>query len=306
MIRWFRSILLRTTWIFAIFFKILLITIPTTGCTWRLTTTIASMDQCSMLKSALPMPFSYRQLLTSDRYSSTKENILSTQYHLHGSTTIRNTTSNGDFSSCELKISTNNKSNWLFKNIFRDDEEWLTHRKIMNEFLLKDYHWTEEILQATCDSFVNKIKRKANSEAAVGFENLEDELYLWSIYCNLSALIWVISYVWVPLLISAILNLMLGKSSANQSDRNFDANVWKFATVAKGLMKSSAKLMSLPPSFADKWNLKVWKEFESSAQESIELCKDFDFNEFKSSHFNLFCFSSQPDFNIIERHGEFR
>lgn len=64
----------------------------------------------------------------------------------------------------------------------------------MNEFLLKDYHWTEEILQATCDSFVNKIKRKANSEAAVGFENLEDELYLWSIYCNLSALICVTSY----------------------------------------------------------------------------------------------------------------
>lgn len=79
---------------------------------------------------------------------------------------------------------------------------------------------------------------------------------------------------------------MLGRSSANQSDRNFDANVWKFATVAKGLMKSSAKLMSLLPSFADKWSLKVWKEFERSAQESIELCNDFNFNEFKFSHFN--------------------
>lgn len=55
----------------------------------------------------------------------------------------------------------------------------------MNEFLLKDYHWIENIVQATCDSFVDKIKRTTNAEVAVEYENLENELYLFSIYCNL-------------------------------------------------------------------------------------------------------------------------
>lgn len=140
----------------------------------------------------------------------------------------------------------------------------------MNEFLLKDYHWIEEILQTSCDSFVNKIKRTANSEAAVGFENLENELYLWSIYCNLSAFILVSINHFVIL---AILNLMLGSSSANQSDRKFDEKVWKFVTIGRTMMKTTAKIMSIPPAIADKFGLRIWKDFESSVNESIELCE---------------------------------
>lgn len=55
----------------------------------------------------------------------------------------------------------------------------------MNNFLLKDFHWFEGIVQGTCDNFVNKIKRIANNESDVAVENLEDEIYLWTSYCNL-------------------------------------------------------------------------------------------------------------------------
>lgn len=54
----------------------------------------------------------------------------------------------------------------------------------MNNFLLKDYRWFEGLVQATCDNFVNKIKRIANSESDVAVENLEDEVYLWTSYRN--------------------------------------------------------------------------------------------------------------------------
>lgn len=52
----------------------------------------------------------------------------------------------------------------------------------MNNFLLKDAKWTEPLIEITCDSFTNKIKRIVNSEEARQIDNLEDELYLWSIY----------------------------------------------------------------------------------------------------------------------------
>lgn len=32
-------------------------------------------------------------------------------------------------------------------------------------------------------------------------------------------------------------------------------------------------MMSIPPAIADKFSLKIWKDFDSSVYESIELCK---------------------------------
>lgn len=69
--------------------------------------------------------------------------------------------------------------------IYRDDKEWLEYRQIMNVFLLKDAKWTEKLIEMTCDNFTSKVKRLADSESAHQIDNLEDELYLWSIYCNL-------------------------------------------------------------------------------------------------------------------------
>jgi hypothetical protein len=73
-----------------------------------------------------------------------------------------------------------------FPSFLRDGEEWLKHRQIMNNFLLKDSHWFESLVEGTCDNFVNKIKRIANNESDVAVDNLEDEIYLWTSYCNLS------------------------------------------------------------------------------------------------------------------------
>jgi hypothetical protein len=55
----------------------------------------------------------------------------------------------------------------------------------MNVFLLKDVKWMENLIEVTCDSFIQKVKRITDSEDATIVENLEDELYLWSIYSKL-------------------------------------------------------------------------------------------------------------------------
>lgn len=53
----------------------------------------------------------------------------------------------------------------------------------MNNFLLRDYRWIEDLIQTTCDNFVSKLKHATNVGGEV--ENLERELYLWSSYCKL-------------------------------------------------------------------------------------------------------------------------
>ena len=76
-----------------------------------------------------------------------------------------------------------NNLNLVYLKFYRNDEEWLQHRQIMNNFLLKDMTWTEKLVEMTCDNFISKLKRILDSEDATVVENLEDELYLWSIYC---------------------------------------------------------------------------------------------------------------------------
>lgn len=66
---------------------------------------------------------------------------------------------------------------------------------------------------------------------------------------------------------------MLGSSTSQQSDRSFDEKVWKFVTVVRNIMKCSAQMVSIPPSLADKLNLKVYKDFEENSKESLELGK---------------------------------
>ncbi|CRL00351.1 CLUMA_CG013624, isoform A [Clunio marinus] len=171
---------------------------------------------------------------------------------------------------------------WLYFNkkhsinrglLFMDGEEWYEHRKIMNSILMKDSQWTETIIRVTCDNFIKKIKRSFNTESDEVIDNLEDELYLWSTY--------------------SILNLMLGSSTHEQSDREFDENVWKFVTSAKQIWTTSAKLLTIPPAIADKLHLKVWKDFEKTVHESISLSRKMisafnDKNVFNCSKDGLF------------------
>jgi hypothetical protein len=66
---------------------------------------------------------------------------------------------------------------------------------------------------------------------------------------------------------------MLGSPISQHVCKEFDEKAQKLVTSFGQIMKYSAKLMSYPPSFADRWNLKIWKDFENAAKTSLELCK---------------------------------
>jgi hypothetical protein len=69
--------------------------------------------------------------------------------------------------------------------VSRDNEEWLKYRQPLNNHLLRDTHWCEKLIQQTCENFVDKIKRTSLNDGKGLVHNLEDEIYLWSTYCNL-------------------------------------------------------------------------------------------------------------------------
>lgn len=144
----------------------------------------------------------------------------------------------------------------------------------MNTFLLKDITWTHQLIEMTCDNFTSKIRRMLDSVDNTLIENLEDELYLWSIYCELMWFVFsilLLNFNLTQIFQLAILNLMLGSSTSEQSDREFDSKVWELVTIVKKIFETSAKLMSIPPRFADKIHLSVYRDFESAAQRSITL-----------------------------------
>lgn len=127
----------------------------------------------------------------------------------------------------------------------------------------------------TCDNFLNKIKRTADFEDATLIENLEDELYLWSIYCKLSSILTWTKWLVVKFshfIFTAISNLMLGSSTSEQCDRKFDAKVWEFVTIVKRIFETTSKLMSIPLNLADKMRMKAYRDFEDAAHGSIAIC----------------------------------
>lgn len=137
----------------------------------------------------------------------------------------------------------------------------------MNSLMLKDFHWTEPLIDSACENFISKIiQMTTNQKSFVEINNLDGNLYRWSI--------------------DVIINLMVGCPSSLH-DQQLNQLVDEFAKTVKHLFETSAKLMSIPPQLADKFHLKIWKDFESCAKNSIELCMIICFVRFPGNFFNL-------------------
>lgn len=112
----------------------------------------------------------------------------------------------------------------------------------------------EPLIDDACENFINKIKQSSASQPDfVEINNLEEKLYRWSI--------------------DVIINLMLGTNNNFHEDSQLNLLVDEFANTVKKLFYTSAKLMSIPSHLADKFNLKIWKDFEICAKNSLEQCE---------------------------------
>lgn len=69
-----------------------------------------------------------------------------------------------------------------FSHSRRDDEKWLRYRQPLNNYLLRDTQWFEGLIHETCEQFVSSTIGTSSTKQV---DNLEDEIYLWAMNCNL-------------------------------------------------------------------------------------------------------------------------
>jgi hypothetical protein len=79
----------------------------------------------------------------------------------------------------------NNKINFYYF-VHRDNEEWLKHRTILNNFLLKDVRWMTQPIETNCDLLINYIKNNQPPGTRKNHDfyeipDLEKQLYQLSI-----------------------------------------------------------------------------------------------------------------------------
>lgn len=151
---------------------------------------------------------------------------------------------------CQIEI----LSTFIFNIKIRDDEEWYIYRQILNKLMLKDYKWTEPLIEKACDNFIENLKKLVgDSDEFVEIPDLEQKLGRWTI--------------------DVVMNIMLGHSYSPEDNPQLHGILEEFSAVSQEIFESSANLMNIPTSFADKFQLKAWKKFEKVAHKSILMCK---------------------------------
>ena len=137
---------------------------------------------------------------------------------------------------------------------FRDDEEWLKYRKILNGPLLRDFGWTREHINKRCDKVICDLKRdfRPLDNSFHTLKNLEGILYRWSI--------------------EVTLNLMLG--SAYESFLKLpevEGMLDEFTKTVFKIFIYSSQLMSIPPELADRLKVEAWLDFEKVVPKTIDM-----------------------------------
>uniref|UniRef100_A0A1B0CLM4 Cytochrome n=1 Tax=Lutzomyia longipalpis TaxID=7200 RepID=A0A1B0CLM4_LUTLO len=132
--------------------------------------------------------------------------------------------------------------------LFMDGEEWLYHRKQMNKLLLnRDF----TPFHAPIKNSVQRLMDKwATNEASKPIENLENDLYRWSL--------------------ETIINLMVG-SSYNEISVQIDKSLERLSKVLHRVFESSSKLFLVPPQLCEFFGTSTWRDFEESVTETLSI-----------------------------------
>uniref|UniRef100_A0A182PV89 Uncharacterized protein n=1 Tax=Anopheles epiroticus TaxID=199890 RepID=A0A182PV89_9DIPT len=147
----------------------------------------------------------------------------------------------------------NKKHDYQRGLFFMDGKEWLQSRQIFNKPMLKDFHWMEGPIRATCTATVHDMERSCDDAAA--FEGLEQFLYQWSV--------------------EVVLSVMFGAAFTDcRQSAEFRRLVQQFSATVYDIFRCSSELMNIPPAIADRLNVQPWQQFEKVVPETIRLATE--------------------------------
>lgn len=143
----------------------------------------------------------------------------------------------------------NKQHNYSRGLFFMEGEEWHHFRRIMNRLLLKgNLSWIEESCDVATNLLTDRIRH--NEE----LQNLEAELYKWSL--------------------EVIVSVLVGAESYKECHKEVDNLVQQLSSTINLIFKHTSKLLLIPAELALKLNLKRWRNFEESVTRSLDLSND--------------------------------
>lgn len=125
---------------------------------------------------------------------------------------------------------------------FMDGEEWLHYRKILNRLLLKE---NSQIIEDACRTVSEELVKRIEG----GIEDLEQELYRWSL--------------------NVITATLLGANDYNKTKEHLSEVLEKFAKSVSSVFECSVKLQLIPAVIAAKLQLSVWKRFVNCVGDAL-------------------------------------
>ncbi|KAJ6641903.1 Cytochrome P450, mitochondrial [Pseudolycoriella hygida] len=138
---------------------------------------------------------------------------------------------------------------------FMDDEEWLINRKIMNGILLRnDFQLAQSVIENVSDNLIHEWNCNfCEEENFAVVTGLMSSLYTWSI--------------------KVLVYLMIGET---HGEKNHEINklLPEFSLVVQKVFEHTAPLMIIPPTFARKYKLNIWHQFENSVTRTLEIAND--------------------------------
>nr|BAM73861.1 cytochrome P450 [Bombyx mori] len=136
---------------------------------------------------------------------------------------------------------------------FMDGEDWLINRRIMNKHLLREDSdvWLRAPIRTAVFHFICNWKLRAQSG---NFSpNLESEFYRFST--------------------DVILAVLQGNSALLKPTPEYEMLLLLFSEAVKKIFSTTTKLYALPVEFCQRWNLKVWRNFKQSVDDSISIAQ---------------------------------
>ncbi|KAJ0176555.1 hypothetical protein K1T71_007734 [Dendrolimus kikuchii] len=163
---------------------------------------------------------------------------------------------------------------------FMNGEEWLSNRRIMNKYLLREdsEKWLEGPIRDTIYNFVQNLHKKV--------QNGNYELKSESDFYRLS--------------INVILGILLGTNDKMKPTNQYEMLLDIFSEWVKKIFITTTKLYGLPIYWFYRLNLKPWRDFKECVDNSLLLAQKLVSEVIKEGHGTTGLIKKLADENISE------
>lgn len=151
----------------------------------------------------------------------------------------------------------------------------MANRKLMNTMLLRnDFELAQTVIENVSEDLINEWNHNIeNSGNFTHVTGLMAALYTWAIKGieKTGFVSSILTYTPINIDFLVLVFMMIGDTRGN---REINQLLPEFSVIVQEIFERTAPLMTIPPTFARKYNLKVWSDFEDSVVRTLEIANE--------------------------------